>query len=178
MLLEGIVFGLPAIQRKVTVKTSDAIIVFRTRVVAPASCDHLLGLTLPALAAFMRPTVVECSFPRVYETFTHGVLAQLLTAGQRTGDGGTDRPSTVGGMSKVFGEWVVAGLPAIEVGIADKAGRVIEAVGRRLVVESSLSELSRHHQHSQLPSDEQETLPVRRLERRAAMSPHCLLPSS
>ena len=178
MLVERIIFGLPAIQRKVAVKTSDTIIIFRTRVIAPTSFDHLFGLTLPSFAIVVRPAVVECGFPRVHESFAHGVLTRLLTAGQRAGDVCIDRPSTVGGVSKVLGKRVVAGFPAIEVRMADEAGRVVKAIGRRLVVETSLSELSRYRQHSHHASDEQETLPVRRPERRVAMLRHCLPLSS
>ena len=77
----------------------------------------------------MRPTVVECGFPSLHESFAHGVLAWLLAAGQHSRDIGIDCPSTVAGMSKVFGKRVVAGFPAIKVGIADEAGGIVEAVG-------------------------------------------------
>jgi len=141
MLIKWIVFGLPTIQRKIAVKTSDQIIVFRTRVVTPASLDHLFGLALPSLATFMRPAMVECGFPRVHKSFAHGVFAWRLAAGQRASDGGIDRPSTVWGVPKVFSVRVIAGFPAIEVRMADKAGDVVKAVGRRLVIEASLSKL-------------------------------------
>ena len=88
--------------------------------------------------------MLECDFPRLHESFAHGVIAWLLAAGQRARDGGIDGPSTVGGVPKVFSERVVAGLPTIKVRIADEASGVVKAVGRRLVVEASLSELLRH----------------------------------
>jgi len=147
MFIERIVLGLPAVKRKVAVETSHAIVVLRTRVVAPAGFDQLFGLALPALAAFVRPAVVERRFPRANESFAHRVLAQLFAASQRPRNAGVDCPSTMRSVAKVLDKRVVARLPAIEVRIADETGDIVGVVGRRLVGKASLGELPQNRQY-------------------------------
>lgn len=100
---------------------------------------YLLCFALPSLLAFVWPSGAKSSFSGLHHARQRWVLLRVFF--NLSLDGRDDSPATLGCVGQMFYQGVIAGLPAVETLLAEKACAVVGVVRARVEVESCFCEL-------------------------------------
>lgn len=129
MLVEGIVFGFPTIERQLAMNATHKVVALWCRCVVPSSFDHLLHLTRPASLRFVRPTYRERGPSSIGIELPCGIFHIADIHRVILSEAHQYCPPAVTGVCHMLLDRIVVRFPAIQRSIAQVAHGVIIAVG-------------------------------------------------
>lgn len=129
MLIEGVVFGFPAIERELAMNTTHKVVALRCRGVVPSSFNHFLHLTCPASLRFVRPTYRERGSSSIGIELPCGIFHSVDIHRVILSEAHQYCPPAVTRMRHMLLNRIIVRFPAIQRSIAEVAHGVIIAVG-------------------------------------------------